>query len=473
MTPSPPSPDPPGSAPAWADSLREQPPGFQRRIVALLCFAVFFSVLNGTMFNVAVPDIAGDYQLSPTQASWVVSGFVLVFALGSVTYGKLADIYPVRALITIGLLLFNCGSLLGFLSESYGGLLFGRLVQAAGASAIPALAMYTATRVVPPAVRGRTLGAVSATVAFATGIGPLIGGSIAGALHWRYLFCVSLATLAAIPLFRRTLPKEPPRPSSFDLLGGLLLGTFVCGLLLYLTQNQPRALLLALVALAGLIWRLRRAAQPFIAPELFADRRYCGALLTAFLALGAVFGMMFHIPLLLRSLHGLGTIGIGWVIFPGAMSAALLGMVAGRLADRWESTLVVQIGLLLLVGGFLLLSCAAAAPPAVLALVLIGVYAGFAGIHASLAKTVSLLLPLHHSGVGLGVYNLSFFLAGAFGAAFTSRLLEAWVATPALNPLGRGAAASSNIFLLSAVTALVAALLFHLLVGAAGTKARG
>lgn len=443
----------------------QQAPGFQRRIISLLCFVVLFSVLNGTMFNVAVPDIAADFQLSPTEASWVVSGFVLVFALGSVTYGKLADLYPVRRLICIGLLLFNCGSLLGFFSTSYPGLLLGRLVQAAGASAIPALAMYTATRYVPAAIRGRTLGAVSSTVAFGTGIGPLIGGSIAGALHWRYLFLISLATLAAIPLFLRLLPREPSRPSSFDLFGGVLLGSCVAALLLALTLNWPGALAAALALLAALVWQLRRAAHPFIAPQLFADRRYCGALLTALLSLSAIFGMMFHIPLLLRAEHGLTTIGIGWVIFPGAMSAALLGVVAGRLADRFGSPALVQTGLLLQVGGFLLLSSTAGAGPALLALVQVLNYVGFACIHASLAKTVSLLLPSHHSGVGLGVYNLFFFLAGAFGAAITSRLLEAWSGLPALNPLGAGAAASSNIFLLSAGTVLVAALLFRLLVG--------
>lgn len=445
----------------------EHSPGFQRRIVALLCFVVFFSALNGTMFNVAVPDIARDFHLTPTAVSWVVSGFVLAFALGSVIYGKLADLYPVRTLITLGLLLFNCGSLLGFFSESYAGLLAGRLVQAAGASAIPALAMYTATRYVPAAVRGRTLGAISSTVAFATGIGPLVGGAVAGAFHWRGLFLLSLATLAAIPLFRYVLPKGAVRPQRFDLPGALLLAACVTGLLLALTQGGLLLLGLTLALPVLLIRHLRRTPQPFVAPQLFADVRYCGALLTALLALGAVFGMMFHLPLLLRAQHDLTTMEIGWVIFPGAMGAALLGVVAGRLADRHGCAVIVQCGLVLQVGGFLLLSAAVGAAPAVLALVQIVNYVGFACIHASLAKTVSLLLPEQHSGVGLGVYNLCFFLAGAFGAALTSRLLEAWARTPALNPLGAAAASSSNIFLLSAAAALAAALLFHLLIGRA------
>ncbi len=450
----------PAAAPSSQPPL-DHSPGFQRRIIALLCFVVFFSVLNGTMFNVAVPDIARDFRLTPTAVSWVVSGFVLAFALGSVTYGKLADLYPVRTLITLGLLLFNCGSLLGFFSESYAGLLAGRLVQAAGASAIPALAMYTATRYVPAAIRGRTLGAVSSTVAFATGIGPLVGGSIAGAFHWRGLFLLSLATLAAIPLFRLVLPREAARPQEFDLPGALLVAAFVTGLLLAVTEGRLLPLGLSLPMLALLLLHLRRVPRPFIAPQLFADPRYRGALLTALLALGAVFGMMFHLPLLLRAQHGLTTMGIGWVIFPGAMSAALLGVVAGRMADRHGCALIVQCGLLLQVGGFLLFSAFVGSAPWVLALVQIVNYIGFACIHASLAKTVSVLLPDRYSGIGLGVYNLCFFLAGAFGAALTSRLLETWAGAPALNPLGAAVPASSNIFLLSAAAALGAAILFH------------
>ena len=57
-------------------------------------------------------------------------------------------------------------------------------------------------------------------------------------------------------------------------------------------------------------------------------------LYTTFLAVGTVFGYFFSIPLLLRMVHGLPTVQIGLVIFPGALSAACLGFVGGRMADR-------------------------------------------------------------------------------------------------------------------------------------------
>lgn len=129
--------------------------------------------MNGTMFNVAVPSIAEQFQLLPSEVSWVIAGYIVFFAIGSVTYGKLADIYPVKDLITLGLILFNAGSLLGFLSQWYGMLIVARLIQAMGAAAIPALGMITATRYFPPQSRGKVLGMVASTVAFASGIGPI------------------------------------------------------------------------------------------------------------------------------------------------------------------------------------------------------------------------------------------------------------------------------------------------------------
>lgn len=428
--------------------------GFRRRIVPLLCFIVFFSVLNGTMFNVAVPDIAEEFALSPAGVSWVITAYIVVFALAAVTYGKLADLHPVRNLITIGLVLFNTGAFLGFFARGYPLLLAARFLQASGGGAIPAMGMIVATRYFPPESRGRVLGAVASTVAFASGVGPVVGGLLAGNLHWRYLFLVSGATLAAIPLFRRLLPRDENPAGLFDRCGALLLGAAVTLLLLFVAQGVLWTLPAGSFALAAFAFHIRRAVNPFVPPELFASRHYSGGLLTVFPAVGTVFGMFFLVPLLLRQVHQLGTWEIGLVLFPGAMSAAVLGNIGGRLADRVGGPAVVRTGLALLVAGFLLLALFAGSPPWVVTALLVVTYAGFSFIHASLAKTVSLTLPRPQAGVGMGFYNLVFFTAGAFGAAVAGRLLE-------LAPEGSSATPYRLVFLAAAATDLLALVFFH------------
>ncbi|HAS52805.1 MAG TPA: MFS transporter, partial [Nitrospiraceae bacterium] len=80
------------------DATTVTDPTAQRRLTILLSVCIFFSVLNGTMFNVSLPDIARQFHLLPSQVSWVVSGYIVIFAIGSVTYGRLADSSPVRNL---------------------------------------------------------------------------------------------------------------------------------------------------------------------------------------------------------------------------------------------------------------------------------------------------------------------------------------------------------------------------------------
>jgi DHA2 family metal-tetracycline-proton antiporter-like MFS transporter len=164
-----------------------------------LCVIIFFSVLNGMMFNVVIPDIALEFDLLPSEVSWVMTGYILLFGLGSLFYGRLADQRSVRGLITLGLILLNAGSLVGFFSSSYPMLIVARLIQASGGGAIPALAMLVATKYMPPESRGKVLGIIASTVALAAGVGPILGGFVAAALNWRHLFLMTLVTILVIP----------------------------------------------------------------------------------------------------------------------------------------------------------------------------------------------------------------------------------------------------------------------------------
>lgn len=433
---------------------------FQVRVVALLCSIVFFSVLNGTMFNVAVPDISRDYGLTASDVSWVITGYIIVFALAAVTYGKLADIYPIRRLLTIGLVLFNIGALLGYFTDNYVQLLIGRLVQASGGGAIPAMAMLVATRYFPVTSRGRVLGAVASTVAFAAGVGPVVGGYIAGHWHWRYLFLISLATLIAIYAARKLLPQESTRDERFDLLGGLLLGVGVTCLLLFVTRGIWFALPLSIILLALFNRHIRRIDNPFVSPDLLQNQRFRQGLISTFLSVSTVFGYFFSIPLLLREVHAVSTANIGLVIFPGALTAAVLGIVGGRLADRWGSVPVVHAGFGLLMLGYLLMAGLLSTGALTIMLLLIICYTGFAFVQSALAKTISMTLQSERAGVGMGLYNLTFFTAGAFGTSFVGTLLDQLDRFMPATEYGPGVA-YSGLFLAAACAVLLAGVLFR------------
>lgn len=105
-----------------------------KKAVPWILFVMFFGVLNETVFNISTPKVAAQYDLSPTGVSWIITVFFITFGIGTVAYGKLADMYSVRSLITNGLVIYALGALVGFLMQQwYAAVIIGRAIQGVGA----------------------------------------------------------------------------------------------------------------------------------------------------------------------------------------------------------------------------------------------------------------------------------------------------------------------------------------------------
>ncbi len=145
------------------------------------------------------------------------------------------------------------------------------------------------------------------------------------------------------------------------------------------------------------------------------------------------------------------------------MSAAVIGPPGGRLADRVGSAPVVYLSLGCMACGFLILSFISGTGHWSIAAGLIVCYVGFSLLQASAAVAVAGSLPREEIGVGMGLYNLIFFMSGAFGAALIGKLLDVSGGWPALNPILSNPDASpySNLFLLFTASAAVSAVFFH------------
>ncbi|MRG84996.1 MFS transporter [Salinibacillus xinjiangensis] len=388
-----------------------------------MCSVLLFSVMNGTMFMIAVPDIAEAFSLLPSQVSWVVTGYIIIYAIGALMYGKLADIYPLRTLLTIGLSLFAAGSLFGFFAPNYIMVVLARIIQGAGASSILALAFIVPSRYFPKE-QGKVLGIISSTMAFASGVGPVMGGFVTGALNWQYLFLISALVCVTIPFFRIWMPNEEKKDGKVDILGAIFIAIAVASLILTITMFIWWYIIISIVFLSLFIWRIFRSNNPFINPKLFQNGAFRTTIITSFFAIFAMFGMMFMMPLMLSEVYELSALFIGLTLFPGAMAAAITGRWVGLLTDKHGGKQVAFMAFSLMVTGFLLLSTFIGSPTWVIGIVVIVVYIAFPFIQTSTATLISTVLSDNEIGVGMGIYNLCNFMSGAFGGAIIGKILD-------------------------------------------------
>jgi DHA2 family metal-tetracycline-proton antiporter-like MFS transporter len=354
-----------------------------------------------------------------------VTIFFIFFAMGSVIYGKLSDIYSVRKLIVIGIVIYNVGSILGFITQSsYSMVIVCRAIQGAGASAIPALVMVLIARYFSTAERGRIFGMISSTVAFGIGVGPVLGGFVSGTYHWAYLFFISLFTLISVPFFRKMLPDEPKREGTLDIPGAFIIGIGIAALILYLTDSRWYYLATFVVLLVWFTFHIRRVKDPFIEPSLFAHSLFRNGLLISFIIFCTVMGVMFIIPLMLSKVFLLSTNTIGLIMFPGAISAVVFGTVGGNLTDRKGGNFVVYLGLALLLTSLVAMAVFIGYSPWLISATLLLMYIGLSFVQTALGNSVSQTLEVSQTGVGMGLFNLVSIMSGAIGTALVARVLD-------------------------------------------------
>lgn len=433
------------------------------KLILILAFAMVISVMNSTMFNIALPTITNEFHLQPSQAGWIVTGYIIVYAIGSVMFGKLADKYKLKNLLTVGLLIFAVGSLVGFLAPNFWFVLAGRIMQAMGASVMPATSMIIPTRYFTPETRGRALGVTSSATAFGTAVGPIIAGLVTNFISWHYLFIISLLILLTIPFFRAFLDHEEGKAKNkTDLIGASLLAGALAFLLLAITQGSLLLAFIGIVFFVLFLWRIKVAHNPFIQGSLFKNRSFSAGLLVSALSSGIGFGIPYLTPLLLQGVNGLSPLLSGLVMFPGAVLAAILGRRGGKLADQKGNGFVVYTALLCFFIGYGILSIIAGSSPYLIMIVLIFAYVGQTFIQIALGNMVSRSLPKEQAGVGMGVFMMMNFIAGATATTLISKALEINNASLHLNPLllNYNSLNYSNIYAVLAILIVVVTFIY-------------
>ncbi|WP_460855123.1 MFS transporter, partial [Nocardiopsis coralliicola] len=207
-------------------------PGRVARALPGLLLAMGIAALDQTALSPALPAIAGD--LGGLDAMpLVVSAYLVAATAVMPVYGRLGDTVGRVPLLQAALALFGLGAAASALAPDLGWLVAGRIVQGAGGGGLMIGAQAAVGDLVSPRERGRYLGLFGAVYAVAAVAGPVLGGIVADAASWRWIFAVhpplaliAMATMAAT--LRLPRPDRTARPR-FDAAGALGLPAVVFG----------------------------------------------------------------------------------------------------------------------------------------------------------------------------------------------------------------------------------------------------
>jgi MFS family permease len=398
-------------------------------VALLLGTLVALTVIGSSAVAVALPVLAEDLGLDTSGSAWVLAAFSMAFAMSTAIFGRLSDLYGLRLPLRVGGLMFAVGSLISALAPTFAVLIAGRLIQGAGAGAVPVLVVGIIAARFDEASRSQGLATISAVVSIVSGSGPLIGGSLTQLLSWRFVLGLPIIAIVLTEPVARLAPPEPRGGGRLDVPGALWTAVTVAGLALLLQSPATRAGLPAALGFGALFAGGAALLVRHIAahPKGFLPRAVVmrGPLMAASLSgltlLAAYIALLFAAPKLLTAELGWSPLQIGLAMLP----AAAFGAVASRLVGRFVTPARRhRIAALMAAGSALGLVLAAVAPgePALLVIGFGLVAAGFAGGQVALLDGVPATVGSQHQGVALGLFNLLFFVGGTVGAAATGGL---------------------------------------------------
>lgn len=307
-----------------------------------------------TIVGVVLPQLQGALSATPDQVSWIVTLNVIATAIVTPATGWLVSRIGQRRLVLISVAGFALFSLLCATADSLIPMLIYRIGQGAFGAPVVPISQATLVAVYPPERRAFAQGVFGVAVVIGPAIAPALGGYLAEAYNWRFVFILilPLCAIALLAVYLWVHDTSRQTATRLDWTGFLTFSIAITCAQLMMDRGERQDWwasyeIWAYVALiASALWifvvHTATAERPFINPRLFRDRNFSIGVLLVF-----IYGMLnitptVMIPTMLQNLMG----------YPDSMIGTLLaargaGMVLGFLLVAYVGKLDPRIGMIL------------------------------------------------------------------------------------------------------------------------------
>ncbi|MDO6429275.1 MFS transporter [Flavitalea sp. BT771] len=337
-------------------------------IMTATILASAMAFIDGTALNVVLPALQKSLNATGADLFWLLNAYLLMLASLILIGGSLGDKLGRKKIYMIGILVFIFGSAACGFAPNVNILITCRVVQGIGGALMIPGSLSLISSSIDEREKGKAIGTWSAVTTIVTLGGPILGGALADAGLWRYIFFINvpIGVAALIILWKKVAEsKEAGADSALD-YPGVIMTALGLALLTFGFLRMPAVgfnnwqvyltLASGLLLLILFIFTEKKSLHPMMPLHLFTNRTFSGTnLLTFFLYAGLGSGMLF-LSLDLVQAQGYSQLQSGLTFLPFTLLMIAVARPAGSFADKAGPRLFLIAGPAMAGAGLLILS---------------------------------------------------------------------------------------------------------------------
>ena len=442
------------AAPTDAEAEAVNP--FRWFILIGLITAAILQVLDTTIVNVALPQMAGNLGATSEEIGWVVTGYILSNVIVLPMTAFLTLRFGRKRYLTASIILFIVASFFCGTSHSLGEIVFWRILQGAGGAALLSTSQATLVQVFPKSEQGIVQSLFLMSLTVAPTLGPTLGGYITDNYTWNWCFLINVPIGILAVFFVITFLHDTDAPSKSGTVDWFGIGLLAVGLgsMQYVLEEGERndwfqdsfissLAFISVISLITLVWwqLSRRNPAPVIDFRVLQNRTLSVSLFL-FVVLGfGIYGGTYLFPLLAQTVLGFTSMQTGLALLPGGIATGVSIIFCGAILNRPKPLVdirwIIVFGTLVTMLSMWMLghmSTESGAADTTIALLLRGFGTGFLFVPINQAAFASLQKSELQQASGL--LSLSRQLGGSFGIALLATFIQKHIQLHRVEMLG-------------------------------------
>ncbi|WZL72967.1 MDR family MFS transporter [Clostridiaceae bacterium 35-E11] len=407
----------------------------KRNIIIAIMVAMFLAAFEGTVVTTAMPTITKD--LSGFELiSWVFSLYLLTSAISTPIYGKLADLYGRKNVLSVGIVIFLVGSALCGLSQNMYQLIVFRGLQGIGAGSILTVTFTIVGDIFELGERAKVQGWLSTVWGIASLVGPFIGGFLIDNLSWNWIFYINVPFgILSIILLQKNLHESFEKKKHKIDYPGIGILTFAIVAFLYgvlsggenYHWSSPSVILcFVLTAIFLIIFYFleKKAVEPIVPFDIFT-RESTIVNSISFLVAGILMGVEAYMPIYIQNVLGFRATISGLTMAPMSIAWITSAFILSKAIPKYGEKLVIALSIAILVVSSGLLPTLS--DDASLLLVLLYIFVmgfGFGGCFTTLTIMVQSSVNYHRRGAATAANALVRTLGQTIGVSIFGSILN-------------------------------------------------